>query len=202
MRQRFFETAAAAHMTHISEPQTMDGFRIPGWMAAPERRTPAVPPPGCEALAADRWLDFQDDTFSLANPGEWVKLEADAAASDGAAARMPGNHHEWAVQLPLDAPAFSRRPAQKWHIEVAVRVERAGREGVAFTYGIYDHETRQGLGGGTVKVSDIHGDAYQMFDLGVHTASARRTLWVAPAAMPPTSRRSGWTVSCSGPRAD
>lgn len=181
LRQRFFETAAAAHMTHISEPQTMDGFRS-SVMAAPERRTSAVPPPGCETLAADRWQDFQDDTFSLANPGEWVKLEADAAASDGAAARMPGNHHEWAVQLPLDAPVFSRRPAQKWHIEVAVRVERAGREGVAFTYGIYDHETRQGLGGGTVKVSDIHGDAYQMFDLGVHTASARRTLWVAPAA--------------------
>ena len=179
-RDRFFERVGTG-MTHVSEARTLDDFRrsLP---SSPPRRAVATVPPGCERPAARAWLDFQDDGFNLAKPGEWVNLEADPAASDGVAARMPGNHNEWAVQLPLDAPALAKNPDRKWHISVAVRSERTGNEGIAFTYGIYDHETRKGLGGGTVKASEIGDATYRIYDLGVHTASPGRTLWVAPAA--------------------
>ena len=179
-RDRFFECAGPG-MTHVSEGRTLDDFRrsLP---SSPPRRAVTTVPPGCESPSASAWLDFQDDGFNLAKAGEWVNLEADPAASDGVAARMPGNHNEWAVQLPLDAPALAKKPDRKWHITVAVRVERAGGEGIAFTYGIYDHETRKGLGGGSVKASDTGNGTYQLYDLGIHTASPGRTLWVAPAA--------------------
>ncbi|MCU0780906.1 MAG: hypothetical protein MUF04_07365, partial [Akkermansiaceae bacterium] len=181
LRQRFFETAVAAGITHVSEGRTMADFR--GVTLLPGRRE-AAPPPGCETLPADRWIDFQDDTFRLANPGVWVALTADPAASDGVAARMPGTHHEWAVQLPLEAPELGRGRAAKWRVAVVVRTERTGQDGVAFTYGIYDATTRTNLAAGSVHVSNLAGDGYLSYDLGAHEARAGRMLWVAPAANP------------------
>ena len=181
LRQRFFDTAAAIGATHISEPRSMDDFRAASMLPA---RHEAAPPLGCEALAAGRWLDFQDDVFSLARPGEWVALTADPAASDGVAARLPGTHNEWAVQLPLDAPELTKQKTKRWRMAVSVRVERSGQEGVAFTYGIYDAATKQGLGGGTVKASEVKDDGYQLYEIGTHEAGPLRTLWVAPASNP------------------
>jgi hypothetical protein len=146
----------------------------------PERHA-AAPPAACAGLPADRWFDFQDDEFQLARPGEWVRIVPDPAASDGVAAQLPGNHHEWAVQLPLALPELTRRPGRKWRMAVAVRVEKTGEEGIAFTYGLYDHETKQGLGGGAVKASEIKDAGYTLYEIGSHEARAGRTLWLAPA---------------------
>ena len=157
----------------------MDDFRAATLL--PDRRQ-APPPPGCEALPADRWFDFQDDEFQLARPGEWVRIQADPAASDGVAAQMPGGHREWAIQVPLALPELAARPGQPWRMAVAVRVEKTGQEGIAFTYGLYDHETKQGLGGGAVKAADITSDGYVYYDVGTHSATAGRTLWIAPAS--------------------
>ena len=179
LRQRFFETAAAAKMTHISEGRSMDDFRAATLM--PERHDPA-PPAGCAGLHADRWFDFQDDEFQLARPGDWVRILPDPAASDGVVARMPGGHNEWAIQLPLGLPELARRPDQKWRMAVAVRVEKTGQVGVAFTYGLYDHESKQNLGGGSIKASEITGDGYALYEIGTHQARAHRTLWIAPAS--------------------
>lgn len=178
LRQRFFEVAAAAKMTHIAEGRLMDDFRAAAVL--PERHD-AAPPPGCDGLAAGRWFDFQDDEFRLARPGEWVRLTPDPAASDGVAARMPGGHNEWAVALPLDAPALARSKGQRWRMAVAVRVEKTGQDGVAFTYGLYDGEAKKGLGGGAVKAADINGDGYGLYEVGTHEAGPQRYLWVAPA---------------------
>lgn len=179
LRQRFFETAAAAGVTHISEGRTMADFRAIAMLPA---RREAAPPPGSEALPADRWIDFQDDTFRLANPGVWVALTADPAASDGVAARMPGTHNEWAVQLPLEAPELGLRRAAKWRVAVFVRAERTGQDGVAFTCGIYDSATKTNLAGESVNATQIGGDGYLSYDLGTHEARPGRMLWVAPAA--------------------
>ncbi len=178
LRQRFFETAAAAKMTHVSEGGSMETFRATTLL--PDRHA-AAPPPGCAGLPADRWFDFQDDEFQLARPGEWVRILPDPAASDGVAAQMPGNHNEWAIQVPLALPELSTRPGQTWRMAVAVRVEKTGEEGVAFTYGLYDHETKQNLGGGAVKASEVKGGGYAFYELGTHEAKAGRALWIAPA---------------------
>lgn len=178
LRQRFFETADAARMTHISEGRSMADFKAATLM--PERHA-ATPPPACAGLPADRWFDFQDDEFHLARPGDWARILPDPAASDGVAARMPGSHNEWAVQLPLDLPELTRQPQQKWRMAVAVRVEKTGQEGVAFTYGLYDHQTKQNLGGGAVKASEIKGDGYALYPIGSYPVGSHRTLWIAPA---------------------
>jgi hypothetical protein len=156
----------------------MDDFRKATLL--PDRRAPA-PPPGCGKLPRDRWLDIQDDEFRLAQPGKWAAITPDPLASDGVAARMPGDHHEWAVSVPLDFAELAKRPKQTWRISVAVRVERAGNDGVAFTCGMYDTEEKKGYGHRTVKLADVKSDDYAIYELGTFPVNARRYLWVAPA---------------------
>ena len=179
LRQRFFEIAAAAKMTHISEPRSLDDFRAA--MTLPDRH-PAKPPAGCADLPDERWMDFQDDDFQLARPGDWVSIVADPLASDGVAAQMPGHHNEWAIQLPLGLPELTRQKEQKWRMSVAVRVEKSGEQGVAFTCGLYDSIAKKSLSTRTVQASEIKGDGYLDYDLGSHAAQAGRMLWIAPAA--------------------
>lgn len=185
LRDRFFQIAAAEKMTKINEGRSMDDFRAATLM--PERRAPA-PPPGCEKLPRDRWLDIQDDEFRLARPGQWATITPDPLASDGVAARMPGDHHEWAVSVPLDFAGLAKRPKQQWRISVAVRVERAGKDGVAFTCGMYDTEEKKGYGHRSVKVADVKGDGYAIHELGAFPVNAKRYLWIAPAKNPANAK--------------
>ncbi len=67
-----------------------------------DRFRPQGPPPdACQDLPADRWIDFQDNQFRLAQKGKWTEIVGDKQASDGKAVRMPGEHREWATSLPL-----------------------------------------------------------------------------------------------------
>jgi hypothetical protein len=115
-------------------------------------------------------------------------ITPDPLASDGVAARMPGDHHEWAVSVPLDFAELAKRPKQQWRISVAVRVERAGNDGVAFTCGMYDTEEKKGYGHRTVKVADVNGDGYAIYELGVFPVNAKRYLWIAPAKNPANAK--------------
>lgn len=185
LRERFFQIAAAEKMTKISEGRSMDDFRAATLL--PARRAPG-PPPGCEQLPNDRWLDIQDDEFRLARPGQWAKITPDSAASDGAAARMPGDHNEWAVSVPLDFAGLVKNPKFPWRISVAVRVERAGNDGVAFTCGMYDTQEKKGYGHKTVKLADLKDDGYAIYELGTFPVNAERYLWVAPAKNPANAK--------------
>jgi hypothetical protein len=181
LRERFFEIAAAEKMTQINEGRTMASFREATLL--PERRDP-TPPPGCEKLAKDRWLDIQDDEFRLHRPGQLVKIAPDPLASDGVAARMPGDHREWAVSMPLDIAELTKHPKRTWRVAVAVRVERSGGDGIAFTCGMYDTEEKKGYGGRTVKLADVNDDGYAIYELGAFPLNAKRYLWVAPPQNP------------------
>ena len=146
------------------------------------RFRPVGPPPeACRGLPADDWIDLQDNQFRLARPGDWAAIVDDPKASDGQAARMPGDHHEWAASCPLSDDLTYGNP---WRCFVVARAEATGTDGVAMTMGIYDSQNRKGLAHRSVPVADVSDGEYQVFDLGVHDVNGGIYVWVAPTARP------------------
>ncbi len=146
------------------------------------RFRPVGPPPeACRGLPADDWIDLQDNQFRLARPGHWASIVDDSKASDGQAARMPGDHHEWATSCPLSDDLSYGNP---WRCFVVARVDATGTEGVAMTMGIYDSQKRKSLAHRSVPVADVSNGEYRVFDLGTHDVDGGIYVWVAPTARP------------------
>ncbi len=146
------------------------------------RFRPAGPPPEmCRELAEDDWIDFQDNQFRLAQPGTWAALVDDAAASDKKAARMPGDHYEWAVACPLSDDLADAGP---WKCYVVARCEAEASEGPAMTMGIYDSRAKKGVAHRRIDVGASAGSAYHVFDLGTHPVHGGLYFWVAPPKRP------------------
>ncbi len=142
---------------------------------------PATPPKQAEGISQSDWLDCQDGEFRLARPGEWAELIDDTAASDGHAARMPGDHYEWAVSLPLSGDLA---PGNPWHVYVAARCDATAKEGRAMTVGIYDSAEKKSVTGQTITVDQAAGPEYRVFDLGAHELSGSMYFWLAPPKRP------------------
>ena len=145
------------------------------------RFRPAGPPPdACKGLSDDQWLDAQDNEFNLARAGHWAKLVDDPAASDRKAARMPGDHYEWAVSYPLSDDMAAQGP---WRCFFVVRVEAKATSGSAMTLGIYDSRAKRAVAHRRLDVAQM-GPGYQTIDLGVHPLHGGMYAWVAPPKRP------------------
>ena len=153
--------------------------------------TPAAPPAICRDLPERDWIDFQEGEMNLSRTNNWVKPVDDQAASNKRAARMPGDHNAWAVQLrlPGDFGQLEDEPADeelKWHCYAAVRCAAAGENvtGTAMRVGIYDLQERRGVVTKDLTVADIAGDEYQVIDLGTHRLDDGMYIWAAPPKRP------------------
>jgi hypothetical protein len=142
---------------------------------------PATPPGQAEGIPSSDWLDFQDGEFRLVRPGEWTEVVGDTAASDGSAARMPGDHYEWAVSLPLSGDLA---PGNPWHVYIAARCDATAKEGRAMTMGIYDWAEKKSVTDRTITVDGAAGSGYHVFDLGAHEVSGSMYVWLAPPKRP------------------
>ncbi len=141
--------------------------------------TPTSPPREADGMDPNDWLDLQDGEFRLAGLGRWVEWVDDAAASDGSAARMPGNHEAWAIQLPLSADVMSGNP---WRVYASVRCDATAKTGVAMTMGFHGPVEKRLTK--TITVEEAAGPDYRVFDLGVHALSDSMYFWVAPPNRP------------------
>lgn len=175
----FMDVAKAYNVTMISEGTRLDGFAK---RTIDLGRIMSPPPPGCENLPEDTWVDLQDSSFSIAREGIWGALTSDPSASDKVAVRMPGDHYEWAVQKPLGGSL--PEPGAKYAVYVSLRVEKLGDNGLGFTAGIYDAENRKSLGQVTLQAADIKDDKYHTYKLGHVELHDRVFLWAAPPRNP------------------
>jgi hypothetical protein len=137
-------------------------------------------------------VDAQDNLARLFNEGEYAEVRADPAASDGLAVWMPGSHHEWAFQLPIERlPARAR--SGKWQVYVVARAEAEGaspdRATAAFTAGVYDGGARVNRAERSVSLGEA-GAGYRSYLLGTVDLNAGQYLWVAPTAN--TNVRAVW----------
>ncbi len=138
-------------------------------------------PTACEGLPEDQWIDIQDNEFNLHKLGEWTDIVQDAAASDGYAVRLPGNHHEWAASIPFSADFAD---AVDWHIYAQVRCKAQATDGLAMTLGVYDYDNRRSEAHRRVNVEQIAGEKYTTIDLGTHRLTPGMYFWVAPPKRP------------------
>jgi len=146
------------------------------------RFRPVAPPPeACRGLPQDDWIDLQDNEFRLAQPGRWADTVDDAKASDGKAARMPGDHHEWATSCPLSEDMAYGNP---WRCFVVVRAEAGAADGPAMSMGIYDAQNRKGIASRRIPVQELADGQYHVFDLGSHDIHGGMYVWVAPPGRP------------------
>lgn len=115
---RFNETVQRTHVSAYRQEGDLDGLNQ---LLAIERRA-ATPPAQSAGLPAADWSDIQDLNLNIYSS---ARIVADAAASDGAAIRMPGDSSVWAVQL-----KFDKLPREgKWDLFVDVRVAGAAGGG-------------------------------------------------------------------------
>ncbi|MDR0327790.1 MAG: DUF4838 domain-containing protein [Planctomycetaceae bacterium] len=167
--------------------------------------TPADPPEFCKDLPKNSWYDVQNVEFSLHKLGEWTFSVEDAAASNKRAAKMPGDHFEWATSYTFDkslldlVPANSPHPPSsinmappegegtpaEYRLNVAVRCDaKEGVEGNAMTLGVYDPDERKEIIHKSLSVAEIGGEEYHWIDLGTVAVRPNQQFWFAPPKRP------------------
>ncbi len=177
--QALLDVARANEVTKVSERNLLDVF---------EQRTvglgriTAPPPPGCEALGPDEYIELQDTAFRLAHEGQWAALAHDELASDHVASRMPGDHHEWATQQDLGIAGLD--PEATYSVYASIRVEATADEGPAFSGGVYDIANKLTIGGGGVTLEQIEGEGYQTYKLATGKLHNQMYIYVAPPRRP------------------
>lgn len=144
-------------------------------------RPPAAPPDFCRGLPEDDWIDIQDNRFQLHQPGTASSIVDDPNASDGAGARMPGDHVQWAVQYRVGDELPDAGP---WHCYVFARCDAKAQQGQAMHLGLYDSAAKQSVAGRDVTIEESAGTAYKPFDLGVHQLRPSEYFWAAPRNNP------------------
>jgi hypothetical protein len=175
----FLEVARRNSITMLSEGRKIESF---------EERTIGLgrhesqPPPGCEKLGPDDYVDLQDNVFHLASEGTWAALAHDDLASDGVAARMPGDHPQWATQLVLEG--FLPDPDAVYTVYASIRCEKIGDDGEAFSYGVWDMANRRDVGRGSVACKDVKDGDYHTFKAAAGKLRSKMYIWVAPGNNP------------------
>lgn len=141
----------------------------------PPRKPNPYPPKGIPA-----GIDGQDNFANLWQEPDNSQLRADPLASDGIACWMPGHHHEWAFQLPLDK--FPALASGTWKVYVVVRVDATTSDtSRAFSAGIYDDSQRKDVTMSAYRLDQV-GKDYQAFELGTIKTNPTMRVWVAPPA--------------------
>jgi hypothetical protein len=136
-----------------------------------------VPPASCANLAANDWIDVQEDRFSLAGEGDWVNVTGDSLSSNGLAAVMPGSTNQWAVQVPLQT---SDAITPTVEMKASVKVKAKANSGPAFTFGIYDTVKARDVATLGVTLEQITDDQYHEYSLGKVEIKPGMFVYLAP----------------------
>lgn len=175
----FMALCQANDITMLSEGRRVDAF---GVRTVELDRQESPPPPGCENLPEDQWIDLQDSGFNLWQEGTGSALKHDAQASDKVASWMPGTHYEWATQQLLSVADLD--PEATYGVYAAIRCEKIGEEGLGFTAGIYDVKNTKGLGQIGRECKDLTSDKYEVYKIGSTKLHDQVYLWAAPPKNP------------------
>jgi len=146
--------------------------------------TPAsTVPDEMKNLPADSWIDLQEYDFGTINVNGWTSNVNDPEASNKRAVQMPGNHNEWAVQIPLQdvISLFDDVEADtKFKIIAYLRCDATATDGLAMTCGVYDSKQAAGVLHKNLEVSAISGPVYQKIEFEPIPFASSMYLWFAP----------------------
>lgn len=169
---------------------TVDDFLKPFAEDPPEKTGPPPPvrrknpPAPADLIGIDpaRCIDIQDNLAALASPGRLADTYSDPQASDLRSVWMPGNHKEWAFQIPaVDLPP--RAQTGTWKIYAAVRVRKEAvcvADSIAFTAGVWDAGTKTSAANIQIRSSEVE-NTFRSYLIGAVQMNPARDIWVAPA---------------------
>ncbi|MES2458972.1 MAG: DUF4838 domain-containing protein [Armatimonadota bacterium] len=152
----------------------------------PTRRANPLPPNDIAVTVGG--IDGSDALAALYQEGDLSEFRSDAAASDGAAVRMPGSHTEWAFQIPVSRLPKTAQTG-RWKVYVTARVEikpgaaDAKNAGAAFHAGIWDKRTATQSAFVAVPAAGTTA-GYRSYLIGTVQTSADQYIWVSPTANP------------------
>ena len=181
--QNFFDLCEKYHVAAYREydsPETFETFKD-GMLRRFEK--PAPVPEEFKKLNSDTWIDVQEYDFRTRNTSGLVSIVDDSMASNGRAAKMPGNHSEWATTIPLktDDLLFENADADtKFKVVAYVRCDATVNDGIAMTCGIYDQNEQKHIGQMDFDVSVISGSKYQKIELEPLPLTQSMYIWFAP----------------------
>ena len=144
---------------------------------------PVPVPEEFKNLDPKTWMDIQEYDFRMVNVDEWVSFAADPAASNGRVATMPGNHNEWAVNIPvpISDPVFDNADAgTRFKVVAYVRCDATAKNGPAMTIGIYNNDEGITVTQITPTVSEIAGPKYKKIELKPVPLTQSMYIWFAP----------------------
>ncbi len=165
-----------------ADPEGLFGFHDPKDLAEDfiQAAHEFPPPEMCKNLPEDRWVDVQDNEFTLHGTGRWATFAEDEKASDHGAARLTTNHTQWAVQFPVPADISQ---LGRLHCYAAVRCAARVEQGPALDLGIYDTDAKKAVFHATRTIEEMGGE-YRVVDMGVHELRPTMYFWFAPKANP------------------
>ncbi len=144
---------------------------------------PAPAPEEFKNRDPNTWTDVQEYEFRTSNVNNWASIVDDPAASNGRAVKMPGNHYEWAVSVPLEtvAPLWDGAGSDaQFKVVAYVRCDATAKDGLAMTCGIYDEKERKGVAQKNLDVSEIAGSEYKKVEFGPLPLTTSMYIWFAP----------------------
>lgn len=186
--EEFITTARAFGVEQYREGVSFESY-------IPQLQARIVPPAPAAALPAElqgrvlpgdeerNVIDAQQSGLRLSAEHDWVSVVDDEMASDQKAARMPGNHTEWAVQYPVYADAGG----DLWHCYVVARIDlKVGGQGTgnALSIGIYDMAKNSVITTQPRPLAELGDGQYHLLDIGAYALTPDALVWISPVNNP------------------
>ncbi|MBP6964167.1 MAG: DUF4838 domain-containing protein [Armatimonadetes bacterium] len=174
LAKEFVDLARRYKNRNATEGQSFESY-VPGLEAL------FIIPPTPEELSAlpkEDCIVIEENAMQLiGKENGWVEAVQDSAASDGAAARMPGSHTQWATQFSITADV-AKQLEGKWKCYAVIRCE-TGDAGSGFQVGIFDPASGF-VARPTPYCPKADAGRYKTYYLGSHALRQGMYLWVAP----------------------
>ncbi|MBQ2682866.1 MAG: DUF4838 domain-containing protein [Thermoguttaceae bacterium] len=157
-------------------------------------RSKSVIPEEVKDLPRDTWYNLEEFAMPLGAVGELSFREDDAAADNGRAVRLPGNHHEWEVGW-APSPIFQLRspsaaaPDEEGFVSARMILRARcqaveGDDSDALEIGIWDFGRTCNTFHRTLKSSELGKEEYKTIDLGIVKIGTTSHFWIAPTDHP------------------
>ncbi len=130
-------------------------------------------PVECVGLPSNQWIDVQQSAFTLYG----CSSVTDYSASDGYAAKMPGNTSSWLVQYPIPASQDGT-----WHCYAHVRVDTTATSGLAFV--VATANASPGARDNVMLENGASDGQYHVYDLGVQQLTPGAYFWFSTVNNP------------------
>lgn len=174
----FIETCEKHNVRSIREGRRLNGtfeqmYKDMQVVIESRNKVPAC----CKGLPMDAWDWLLIGQFTMYKLGTWCEFVDDKAASTGRAARMFGNHIQWAVQAAIGE---WYGVGTRWKVRVAVRTEGTATSGKALAWGVYSVTDKKALYQSAVDAKDSMGKKYYVVESDYFTLGKNQYVWFAP----------------------